>query len=167
MGKRVLFMVLGVLLFFGCVSAPPKSEDLLLFSPEGSGFSILLPGTPEYKTEAYTNGSAEFVSHIYTFDEGYASYLVSYMDYPDAVLEADPQVVLNGYRDGAVANVKGKLFSEKVITLNGYPGKEFTIVIGTQYMYTKVYLVNKRLYSVMAMGQGYRQVVDSFNLTET
>ena len=169
--KRIIFLsvILVFVLFAGCTTTQraddKRIDEMQSFSPEGSGFSISLPGTPNFETQTFDTNFGMVVSKVYILDKGNMVYQVSYTDYPDEVKNADPQVVLAGVRDGAVANVHGKLVSETSTTLNGYPGKEFTTVIGTQEIYTKTYLVNNRLYIVMAAGPGYWQVLDSFNLT--
>lgn len=165
----LIFIVMAFILFAGCTTQPQSSsnEALQLFSPDGGGFSIALRGTPTYETQTFDTTLGQVVSNVYTLERSKTEvYLVSYTDYPDEVLKADPQTVLDGVRDGAVSNVHGKLFSENRITLNGYPGREFTVVIGTQYIHARAYLVGKRLYTVMASAPGYSysEVLESFKL---
>jgi hypothetical protein len=164
--------ILLTFLFVGCVSSPPKNEDMVLFSPEGGGFSIMLPGTPVYKAQTYNSALGPVVSNEYVLDSGSRAYMIGYADYPDAMRGADPQVVLGGSRDGAVANVHGTLMFESPMSLNGYPGKDLIISIKSGGIRSRIYYAHNRLYTVMVSGPMYEmnstltnQVLDSFNFT--
>ena len=53
-------------------------------------------------------------------------------------------------RDGSVANVGGKLVSERHITLEGFPGRELTVSVHAEgqsiEMLQRLYVVKERLY---------------------
>jgi hypothetical protein len=170
--KKAVFwgLVLLTVLFVGCTSKPAELQQ---FNSTEGGFSILLPGTPKYAVETVDSAAGPLVVNTYMVDGFDKAYGVMYTDYPDAVLETDPQKVLDGARDGAVTNVKGKLLSEAAMTLNGYPGREMNISAGQLGVRSRVYLVNKRIYSVIVTGpvnqmnlSVFDEVLNSFNLTE-
>jgi hypothetical protein len=91
-------------------------------------------------------------------DNGNIAFGVAYNDYPQDVLQADPQKVLAGGRDGAKENLKGTLVSETPITFQGHPGLEFTIVGEVQgqrlFYHSRLLLVNARLYQLQIVRVG-------------
>jgi hypothetical protein len=77
----------------------------------------------------------------------------------------DAKRILDGGRDGAVANTKGKLISEKTIELAGkYPGREIVIRIngpaGAVQMRQRFFLVGTKLYQVVVVGQTQERIFD-------
>jgi hypothetical protein len=76
-----------------------------------------------------------------------------YSDYPETILKAPADKVLDGGRDGALANTEGKLVSDQGLSLDGFAGREFIIEIpGKGLMKLRTFLVRQRLFQVMAMG---------------
>jgi predicted Zn-dependent protease len=73
--------------------------------------------------------------------------MVMYNDYAAGQAAGDPQTVLAKTRDGAV---KGKtLLSDKVISLNGVPGREFTAKDDNWNYTVRQYLQGKRLFQLI------------------
>ena len=102
-----------------------------------------------------------------------------YNDIPAAIAamaDQDPTTFLNNARDGAVKNVNGKVTSERPVTIDGHPGKEF---IGDstspqEASFTaRVYWVNPHLYQQLyirpkttsAASENGQKFLDSFKLT--
>lgn len=75
--------------------------------------------------------------------------MLMYNDYSSDYANGDPQSVLATTRDGAV---NGKtLLSDKVISLNGVPGREFTAKDDTWNYTVRQYLQGKRLYQLIVV----------------
>jgi hypothetical protein len=57
--------------------------------------------------------------------------------------------------DGAVKNVNGKLISEKVVALDGFPGREVKIDYGNgmAIIFLRMFLVNNKGYFVQTISQ--------------
>ena len=94
--------------------------------------------------------------HMFVAEQGQKAWLVGYSDYPEALVEAsDPATMLAGARDGAVSNVNGQLVSDAEITLNGYPGREFSASVTQNgqeiVLRQRVYMVGNRLYQVVVI----------------
>ena len=142
-------------------------------SPEGN-FSILMPGTPSHATNAVNTAVGTIDMHMYSRELGNnTAYAVIYSDYPEFITRASPDKVLDGGRDGAIANSKGKLISEQNIFLDGgHAGREIKIDIpGKGLMKIRAFLVRNRLYQVMVAAPGdvidseeSRKFLTSFNL---
>jgi hypothetical protein len=119
-------------------------------SPEGR-FSVRMPGTPTDQAQKINSPVGTIELHVFVVEQSGAQYLVAYNDYPEAMVRSgDPEKVLDGARNGVVANVRGKLVSEVKITLQQFPGREVRVMIpdGAQIMQTRLYFVKNRLYQV-------------------
>ena len=134
----------------GCDQGP-RTTDWIRFSPPGGGFSVLMPTKP---LEAEPKGDEEFQAktfRIVTAMSDVAAMAVSYADQPNrSGMETDPTKILKAVADLAVTNQRGKLLTEKKISIQNHPGLEITMEIGGGYsIRQRIYLVNKRLISVM------------------
>ena len=138
-------------------SSPAPAVWQEFTSAEGS-FAIQMPGTPSYEKKNTSTAVGPIDMHLFSLDLAKdAVYIVMYSDYPDVVAQAPADKVLDGGRDGALANVKGKLVGEQNMSLDGFPGREFTIEIpGKGMMKLRTYLVRQRLYQIMAVGTNAR-----------
>jgi hypothetical protein len=128
----------------------------LLTSKEG-GFEVALPGTPIKSEQRVKTATGQLDVTVFALEAGRdTTYVVSYSDLPaDEVKPGRETKRLNFARDGAVANARGKLRSEKKITLDGHPGRELVIETRTDVVIRmRVYAVKQRLYQVVAMGPG-------------
>jgi hypothetical protein len=171
---KINFLVLGLALFLCVCCTNEKTAELKAFSPDGGGFSIMLPGTPELQTQTVNTAAGPIVVKMYIVNDNGMAYIVSYNDYPqEAMDQTTPEQVLDGARDGAVANVYGKLLSETILSLDGYPGRQINVGVGDNGIKARIYLVNNRLYNVMVSGPGQKlttktvgDVLESFKLTK-
>jgi hypothetical protein len=121
------------------------------FTSTAGAFSVLLPGTPTEQTQRLNTQVGTIDVHLFILEQDNAQYLVAYNDYPDAMAQsANADKVLDGAREGVVANVRGRLVSEQRISLAAHPGRELHIKVpeGLQAMRTRLFLVKQRLYQV-------------------
>src|SRR5262249_54739648 len=128
-----------------------------LSSPEGHFESLMLSGYKQEKSQTPTMaGNIETVSYITSTPEGRA-YFVSYADYPATLVNArNHEQILDGARDGASNNVKGKILSEKKVTMDGYPGRDIVIAAQTDpvTVHLRMTLVQNRLFIMQALAAG-------------
>jgi len=167
MKTKLLALALLAVFLVGC-HQPGWKE----FRSSEGAFSILLPGTPTEQIS--TAGPIDF--HFFVLEQKDITYMVGYSDYPDTLVqERTPDVMLDGTRDGAVANVQGELLSELIISLNEYPGRELKIEShgGKVTTKTRIFMVGHRLYQVMvatrkekAFSENVKRFLDSFKLLE-
>jgi hypothetical protein len=124
------------------------------FSSPAGNFAVMMPGTPVYEKKSQATALGPIDMHMFTMDlRSAGAYIVMYSDYPEAVTKAPPDSLLDGGRNGALANTKGKLLGEQNLSLDGFPGREITIEIpGKGIMKIRMYLVRQRFFQVMAMG---------------
>jgi hypothetical protein len=147
-----LLLVLPLVMVGGAQKADLKFKE---FAPKGAGYSIQMPGEPKEQKHSVKTpvGTIDIIMYAVEPDPN-ASFVLAYSDYPDAALKgATDDQRLDGARDGAAGNVKGKILSEKKITLGKYPGREVVIEIPTKgQLRSRMYMVDHRLYQVMVGG---------------
>lgn len=139
-----LVVVAGLL--FSCAGGWTEFRSL-----EG-GFSIDMPGTPKKQTESVPTAAGTITAHLFTQERMNDGYMAGYSDFPKQLIKASPPAtLLKGGRDGAVANVGGKLLGDKMITLDGHPGIEFDFEVQSKGIRSRarVYLVDNRLYQTV------------------
>ncbi|MEA2592952.1 MAG: hypothetical protein QOD62_2783 [Actinomycetota bacterium] len=121
------------------------------YSSDEGKIAVDMLGQPEVEKENITTpvGKVPMTSISSTSHDN--AYTVIYFDYPDAIAGRDPDTVLNNIRDAAVS--RGKLSSERTVTLDGYPGRDIEYEWpddgasgGPTYYRERLYLVGKRLY---------------------
>jgi hypothetical protein len=143
------------------------------YSSSAGKFKVQMPGDPR----AQGNETSETA----TFSRPNGEYRASFMELSIADHESVEQVekLLDQFRDGGLRGVDGKLTAEKKIKLaDKHPGREVRAdVVGERgkkgIMRARIYLVGKRLYSVMVVGTsevadsaGATRFLDSFQLTQ-
>jgi len=92
-----------------------------------------------------------------TLDLKDRAYFAAYSDYPaNLVKNQGIEPTLDGSRNGAVQNVKGKLLKEQKITLGKQrlPGREILIEAagGAAHVRARIYISGDRLYQVLVGG---------------
>ena len=162
-----------LVLFCGCIGS---EDDVALetFTSKDDGFSILMPGTPELETHTVNTVAGPITVYVYQVESNGIVYQVGYNDYPEEAMEGlTPEQMLDGARDGAVANVFGELIAEEIISLNGYPGRQINIAVEDNGIRAKIFLVDNRLYQVLVVGpknkmyyKNVGDVLDSFELID-
>jgi hypothetical protein len=146
------------------------------------GFTAQMPGTPTREVVSVDTKAGKLDITILTVTKGDEVFIIGYNDIPASVAaDANPKTILDNARDGAVRKVNGKVTSEREISIEGYPGKEFT---GDGFSPSKngeksdegtfterVYWVNPRLYQVLnvrpkgsALDDDAQKFLDSFKL---
>jgi hypothetical protein len=117
-------------------------------SPEGR-YSVLLPAEPKISSqEAAASTGEKFTQYMAASEDSIAVYMVGYFDVaPNMTFSFEKA------RDGFISAVKGTLLSEKVISLDGYPGREANVTAnggsGAEYLIlVRFYQVEKRIYVI-------------------
>ncbi len=139
---------------------PVSALEWTPFSNPKANFRAVFPAQPQESVQSIETelGPIPYTTFMSEIDNGNIAFGVAYNDYPVAVQKADPQVVLDGGRDGAVENLKGTLVSETRLTFKGHPGREFTILGEVQgkklFYHTRIFLVEARLYQLQIVRVG-------------
>jgi hypothetical protein len=149
-GLRYLLALLVV----GLAPAAAMAQEWKDFSSNECRCSAQFPGTPQQKTQTMQTKVGSLDAKMIMLEvPGAAFYALAFVDYPkDKVGDAKPDGLLDGARDGAVSNVKGKLASETKISMNGYPGRELKIEApGDLALHARLYMVKERLYQSLVV----------------
>jgi hypothetical protein len=163
----VTVVLLTVFLLSACASSGSQA-----FTSEEGAFSINSPMAMEETTQSIDTELGAIEVHFFMAEEIDRAYMVGYSDYPQEFVDQnDPQMMLDGARDGATGNINGNLVSEIRILLDDqYPGREIVVTAmldedqeGT--LKAHMFLVGNRLYQVMVVapsGELSMQEMDDF-----
>ena len=118
----------------------------------------------EVKTSSRTDDTqiGQVKSSVYSFENDHEAFTLSITDYPpELVSKSLPTKMLEGARDGAVANVGGTLdkdigiFIDSGLPKKKWPGREFTLHTGQGLMMnSRVYLVANKLFTLLMVRDG-------------
>jgi hypothetical protein len=171
MKNKHLDLVFLAVFLLGCQQSAWKEFN----SSEGA-FSVLVPGTPKEQTINVNIEGTPIDCHFFMLEQKDMVYLVAYADYPEALIHGRAlDAILDGARDGAVANCKGRLLGESTISLNQYLGRELKIESpdGESTMKARIFMVGRRLYQVEVatpkekdFSKNIGKFLDSFKLLE-
>jgi hypothetical protein len=152
---RFFFAVLGLLALGGCTRS--EWRELAI---SDAGFSVLMRGDPHYARQQVKTPAGPMFADAYSSDRPDSYFAAGYADYPlGLVLASPPEQVFAGVRETWVRRISGKIVaSDSKLKLHGkYPGTEFTAegkMNGADaFVQGRLYLVDQRLYQVIAMGR--------------
>jgi hypothetical protein len=113
-----------------------------------------MPGTPSFEKVPMETAQSTFVLNTYWLEIKTATYMVSYYDYSDSIIQQlTSEQILESGKNEAVANVNGTLQSESTISSSNYPGKQYVIAYGDGKTTAtiRLYLVGHRLYHLVVV----------------
>ncbi len=98
-------------------------------------------------------------------------YNIGFVDYPESILDLDPQLVLDGVVQGAAGNLSGTVVSQEPVEVAGHPGVDYVIEVPGGILQSRAILVERRLYLLQRAGaepddDGFTRMVDSFDLLD-
>ncbi|WP_223753499.1 hypothetical protein [Myxococcus sp. RHSTA-1-4] len=117
------------------------------------GFSVKMPGQPQVQRQKVTIPAGDVATAAYSLQtpEG-VIFSISTADYPEKVVAArPPEAFLNEGRDGLTNQLKGTVSNEQEITIDGYPGKSYTVSSPNGEVKARNYLVGPRLYTMLVL----------------
>ncbi len=156
--KSIIGYAVGFVIAYAIISfftGGDKLKDFEPFHNEEGRFTVLFPGEPERKLEQVQTpiGTLELV--MYNAGSKKTGFIVGYADYPQEMIDnSSVDKMLDGARDGAVANVEGELVSEKVLDFYSNQAREIEVKVPKQgTIKARLILIGNRLYQVMAISQ--------------
>ncbi len=171
--KRKLLYFCGVCLLLlalvGCSSASKAASlEFIPYEHEDGVFYAEFPVTPEAYTETSPSPVGDIQFNMYMSEVENALFLVTFNDYPDAVMEVmDSASLLNKGASDAVAAIDGTLIEEKDYTFEGYPGKEVKYSGSRDGLeltiYHKVFLVDNRLFQLQIINADTDEYLDHYD----
>ena len=142
--RRLSFSLLVLIASFGNLPAQTVPSGWVTLTPEGAGFSVLIPG----KAVETINEKPSFTLHSFNVTVGRATYIASYSDYVPGKL--DPATALTANCDKFIQSLQGKLISSREITIDGHTGIDFTSETPAANVRSQLFLIGNRMYQTVA-----------------
>ena len=132
---------------------------------EDASYRIEFPEKPTNQQQSVPSAVGELKMDINMYDasavkdEDNMVYGMITTEYPDSVMNSDKKELLPDFwrnsTDGAVKNVKGKLLSEKKLTLGEFPGYEIRIDFqdGMAVIVMRSFLVHNKMYVMQTIAE--------------
>ena len=172
MHRRTAIALIGVVSSF---AVDATAQSWTSYSPQGGRYRVDMPAAPKVDTAPISIGGGQTVPMTEAVApwQG-ATFLASFVDYPDRIARAvSTDLLLDRVRDGAAAG--NVLRAERKLALGRFPGREYVIVqpngVNTA---VRTYWVRGRLYQLTVSGgagiegqAATRRFFDSFALAES
>jgi hypothetical protein len=148
------------------------AQDWKTYTYASDGFTITAPATPQMSSSSVPTDAGSFDVHTYSVDleNDAGALVVAVCNYGAAAKDKDPDVILQGAKNGSIANVHATLTSEKQITLNGYKGLEYEADGADAHLSARIYMVGTVLYQLVEVAPlnhpypSTKRFFDSFQL---
>jgi hypothetical protein len=157
-----------VLCFAAAVGA--QTTEWKSYSYPADGFQASYPSVPEMTKKDIPTDAGSFELRSYIAQASPVALFIGVCDYGSKVAGTDPQTVLQGTKNGALANSSSHLVSERKIKLGVYPGIEYEAESDAAHFTARIYIVGSVLYQtlvVVPLGKPYddtTRFLDSFQL---
>ena len=155
-----LFRNFSALLALVAAAACGGGSEWRELTSNDAGFTVLMRGEPHYIKHEIDTPAGKMYAFLYSSERPESYFAVGYADYPLAlVVGAPPEKVFAGVRDTWVKRIGGRLVSsDSTRKLDGtYPGMEFVaegrMNDADTFVQGRLYLVDQRLYQLVAMGR--------------
>lgn len=141
-----------------------------MFESGEGRFRVALPEQPTRREEDVDDDDLETKVVLFTSRFGdTATMNVSYADYPEAITEIEPRLVLTGAVQGAVNRVSGTLARQTPLTAEGAPAVDYVIEGDDGWLQARAILVGNRLYLLQLAAEkpdarAFERLVTSFEL---
>jgi hypothetical protein len=148
----VAAILIGIFITVKYFTADPSTQEIKIGA---GGFSIETPAVlKELPVQAIDVSSFKVDVHLFKGEDGNKLYFVSYYDFPpDYVGKVGTDEIFNQRLKGMMGSLRGKLLNEKIISLDGNPGREIEVSADTQegvhLLISHLFLVGNRIYHIM------------------
>src|SRR5215813_3445172 len=125
------------------------------FKNEAGNFAVMMPGKPLEMSQTVESEIGKIPIYTFTAQGGTLTYMAMYSEYPISIDTPEAaKISLDNARDLLLSRRNGKLISESDISFGKYPGRELKAKFDGGTLRSRTYIVNKRMYIVMAMAPG-------------
>ena len=134
------------------LSVPAQAWEVKTYD---NHFVVDFPGEPQQSQETVQTPAGPMIVRTISLATAEGVYAVQYYELPAKLInDTGTDRLLDKTRDGTVARVNGRLVTEVVTTLEGFPGRAFLAVLPDQrtHLTARTYLVGSRAYLVLASG---------------
>jgi len=117
-------MFLFILLIFFSLSSFAWEKITIV-----DGITIEFPQKPKLKDKIIRIKGKNFIFKQYKYRTKLEVFSVSYAPYPENIASSTSRnKILDAGVSGSVKNIQGEKLSESVFTINGYPGREYSVL---------------------------------------
>ena len=140
---------------------PPPAADWKPYPYPADGFSASFPSQPQFDKQNIATDAGPVEYHSYTVEVASTALIAGVTNFGPSLAGKDPDKILQGAKTGAVTNSKGRLVSEKPITLGVNHGIEFVIDSDSARVTARVYLVGTSIYEVIVASPSQSNYADA------
>lgn len=150
--RPALWALLVVIVMSAATQA--AAQNWVEHRPEGAGYVVEMPSEPKISSQNVPTKLGDIKVYIAVTELGPLAFVTMFSRYPEEYVKSvSADSILEGGRNGAVANVKGKLRSETSVTINDFPGREIVIDAPSgQVMMLRYFLAGTTLAQAIAGG---------------
>lgn len=150
-------------LIFAAAASTAQAAEWKKVSPPGTGLVIEMPGEPQASTQSVDTVAGKIEIVLYVLEVEGLAYLVNSTSIPPNAPMATIEERLNGARDGAVQNTKGKLVSEKKIKVGVNQGRDLVIEKEDDgiFIHARIVMVGKKLVQALAVNKSKEPTADT------
>ena len=131
-------------------STPMSNPDgWVTFTSEVGRFSVLLPEIPTDKTETVQSEPGPYTTHLFIVRATKSAFLLGWVDY-DPNFNFNPSRELDLNRENFIKGVNATLINNRNVTIDGYQAIEFTAETAETIFKSRVYMVGRRPYQLVA-----------------
>ena len=130
-------------------SATTPADTWVTLTPELGRFSILFPEQAKDQSQTTDSAHGPYTTHLFLAKTTKGVFLVGWVDY-DPDFNFGVQSELEANRDNFVKGVNATLINSSKITFQGYPGLEFTAETESTVFKSRVYIIGRRPYQMIA-----------------
>jgi len=155
--KQATACAVAVLIFLIGLTGCTKKLDWAEYSSDTGRFTALMPGDPKTEMQSIPTAVGSIDMYFFSVDQPNVSFAVAYADYPSEIIsKVSASALLDAGRNGALANVKGKLERKVDVFFGTDPGQEFWFKANVRnmpgYGHAVVMLRGARLYQMLVVG---------------
>lgn len=150
--------------------AVPTTVAWVDFRSDEGRFRVEMPNQPDRSQQDVPVGDGSLRLILFTANvNDSVAYNVGFVDYPEAITEADPATVLDGVVQGAAQQVSGTVVSKTPTTANGSPAVDYVVGAQGGQVQARAILVANRLYILQGASKepdpdGFGRLATSFEL---
>lgn len=157
MKKHKTLLLIGLLVF---LTSFQKKGNWVDFNSSEFAFKILIPKEPSFLIKEISTENGPMKMNIFAYQPSAEDkdvntfYGINISDYANNSLNFDNSEELNDFFkasiEGSVKSVAGELVYEEIINFNGYPGRDYRVLLrnGTVALRTKMIVVKSRVYMI-------------------
>jgi len=127
----------------------PTPQGWVTFNCVPGRFSVFMPEIPTDKTETVQSDHGPYTTHLFVVRGEKSVFLIGWVDY-DPSFNFNTTGELDMNRENFLKGVNATLVNNRTVTLDGYQSIEFTAENSETLFKSRVYMVGRRPYQLVA-----------------